>query len=164
MDVFRFVIQLELSSSLYKLGVIQLNCKSGAIQLFNNDWESNGSVAEIFFSQLTKWMTDVRSQNLEGRPEIYDLVHFFRSGRRMIQIKKVKSDEGQIDEIVCPFFIIDPYNFKFNVVPGTNRLKFVNQGKEIIELEPETEYIFTLKKRSKFSLNFLWFLCYFVLI
>ena len=38
------------------------------------------------------------------------------------------------------------YNFKFNVVPGTNRLKFVNQGKEIIELEPELNTFFTFEK------------------
>ena len=155
MGVFRFVIELELSSSIYKLGDIQLNDWS---------WNDNGLVLDIFYKPYSKWIENNEDQNTNTEMEISELFNFVQGGNRMIQIKKVKSDEAQIDEIVCPYFIMNHRKFKYDVVPGTNRVKFVNQGKDIIEFEPGTEYIFTLKKRSKFSLNFLWFFMLFLLI
>jgi len=69
----------------------------------------------------------------------------------MIQIKYTLEGISKKEEsICCPFFIVDPLNFILQEDAGNNHMKLLNQGKEVLELDPQKNYTFTLKKRGNF--------------
>lgn len=144
MSVLRFLVELELKDlSKYELGITEFN----DILQFTND----GRVASIFLSQSLNLLMNIHDEKKIA--EISILTNLYLCKTPMIQIKIGKNDNYQRDEIVCPFFIADPLNFTYTQVPGTNRIKLMNRNTEILELDPENFYIFTLKQRSMFFLN-----------
>ena len=142
MSVLRLHVELELpSSNKFDFGIIE----------FKNYLNEN-CVAFLYVE-----MAKIAFGTIEDaiiRSDILNNIFLF-SNAPMIQIKSKKKENSLEGEIICcPYFIANYRGLEFQEISGTNNVMLLNQGKRILELDPQNIYTFTLKRRSKFLLNF----------
>ena len=142
MSVLRLHVELELpSSNKFDFGIIE----------FKNYLNEN--CVAFLYGEMIK----IISKTIEDaiiRSDILNNIFLF-SNAPMIQIKSKKKENSLEGEIICcPYFIANCRGLGFQEISGTNNVMLLNQGKRILELDPQNIYTFTLKRRSKFLLNF----------
>ena len=142
MSVLRLHVELELpSSNKFDFGIIE----------FKNYLNEN--CVAFLYGEMIKIISKPIEDAIIRSDILNNLFLWFNAP--MIQIKSKKKENSLEGEIICcPYFIANYSGLEFQEISGTNNVMLLNQGKRILELDPQNIYTFTLKRRSKFLLNF----------
>jgi len=144
MSLLRFCVELEVGNSTkFSFGTINYN------EYLKNDYE--GNIFILLYCEMTKLIeTRMKFEDDQDKDEIINQISLWDKAP-MIQIKYAIEGSSKKEELICcPFFIADPLNFTLQEDAGNNHMKLLNQGKEVLELDPQKIYTFTLKKRGNF--------------
>jgi len=144
MSLLRFCVELEVGNSTkFSFGTINYN------EYLKNDYE--GNIFILLYFEMSKLIEKrMKFEVDQDKDEILKQISLWKKAP-MIQIKyELEGSSKKEESICCPFFIADPSNFILQEDAGNEHMKLLNQGKEVLELDPQNIYTFTLKKRGNF--------------